>query len=152
MRQIICVFSDESGVFNRINNRFFVFGGLILNASNGEVGKVSRLYSRIENDLRKKKRYADLDELKASSLAPQNRRALYSAIRPFRKFGIPIDLDCIHPKVFRNKRTCQRYQDYAYSEGLASAFSCLISNGFLSYEEETAIHIISDEHHTENMS
>ena len=54
----------------------------------------------------------------------------------------------IHPKVFRNKRTCQRYQDYAYSEGLASAFSCLISNGFLSYEEETAIHIISDEHHT----
>ena len=34
MRQIICVFSDESGVFNRNNNRFFVFGGLILNASN----------------------------------------------------------------------------------------------------------------------
>lgn len=46
MRQIICVFSDESGVFNRNNNRFFVFGGLILNASNGEVGKISRLYSR----------------------------------------------------------------------------------------------------------
>lgn len=148
MKRIICIFSDESGVFNRKTNQYFVLGGLILDASKGEVGEVSRLYSKMESNLRKKEEYNDLKELKASSMAPQDRRAMYATLRPYRKFGIVINLDHVNPHVFRNKKTCQRYQDYAYSNGLAAAFLALISKGLLDYQDAITLHFIADEHHT----
>ena len=148
MKRIICIFSDESGVFNRKTNQYFVQGGLILDASNGEVGEISRLYSKMESNLRKKEEYRDITELKASSMAPQDRRAMFATLRPYRKFGIVINLNYINPYVFKNKKTCQRYQDYAYSDGLASAFLILISRGVIDYQDEVTLHFIADEHHT----
>lgn len=50
MRQIYCIFSDESGVFdNQHGERYFVYGGLILDAGKDEVSKVSSVYKQIEN-------------------------------------------------------------------------------------------------------
>lgn len=148
MNHVVCVFSDESGVFSIKKNRFFVLGGLILDTAHDEVGLVSRIYSAMETGLRKKAQYKNLEELKATALAPQDRRSIFSRLKPFRKFGVVIDLANVNPVVFSNKKSCQRYQDYSYVTGLRKAFISMMASRQLDYEEEIAFHFITDQHHT----
>lgn len=118
MSHTVCVFSDESGVFDKGRNKYFVFGGLILDAGKEEVSKVSSLYTNMENHMRCKSEYANLGELKANLLSFQDRRRIFATLVPFNKFGVVIQLDALLEKIFTNKKSKQRFQDYAYKIGL----------------------------------
>ena len=118
MSHTVCVFSDESGVFDKGSNKYFVFGGLILDAGKEEVSKVSSLYTNMENHMRCKSEYANLGELKANLLSFQDRRRIFATLVPFNKFGVVIQLDALLEKIFTSKKSKQRFQDYAYKIGL----------------------------------
>ena len=148
MRQIICVFSDESGVFDKNKNKFFVFGGLILDAEKDEVSKVASLYTNMENHMRCKSEYSELGELKANSLSFQDRRRIFATLVPFNKFGVVIQLDALLERIFASKKSKQRFQDYAYKIGLKNAFKELIYKGLMHADEAYRFNVIVDQHQT----
>ena len=148
MSEIYCIFSDESGVFDNIHERYFVFGGFILNASKGEVSKLASLYKSIECILRQKQEYKSVGELKANNLTNHDRRFVFSKMKSFFKFGIVIDLSEVLPRIFTDKKSKLRYQDFAYKIGIKRAFEYLINTGVLSPEDDITLHFFVDEHHT----
>ena len=89
MKRTFCIYSDESGVFDKIHNDKFVFGGIILNATEDEVSKAASLYKNIESTLRKKSEYDNINELKAVNLSFHDRRWVFSKLTPLYKFGTP---------------------------------------------------------------
>ena len=148
MRHTYCIFSDESGVFDNKNYQYFVFGGLILNTKKDDMKELSARYADIEKNLKRKDIYKDLDELKAAYLSPHDRRLLFSTMRDFQKFGVVITLDKVFCKLFAEKKTKQRYQDYAYKIGIRKAFEVMIAEGKVSKDDEIRFNFIIDEHHT----
>ena len=148
MSHTICVFSDESGVFDKNKNKFFVFGGLILDAEKDEVSKVASLYTNMENHMRCKSEYSELGELKANSLSFQDRRRIFATLVPFNKFGVVIQLDALLERIFASKKSKQRFQDYAYKIGLKNAFKELIYKGLMHADEAYRFNVIVDQHQT----
>ena len=148
MKRTVCVFSDESGVFDKDTDTFFVFGGLILDADSKEVSKLSSLYKSIETKLRKKAVYHSVTELKASNLELQDRRRIFSLMKRFHKFGAIVNMNLLLDRIFMDKKTKQRYQDYAYRIGLKNAFKDLIYKGILNMEDEYRFTIVVDQHHS----
>lgn len=148
MSDIYCIFSDESGVFDNLHERYFVFGGFILDASKGEVSKLASLYKNIESIFRQKEEYKNVSELKANNLSNHDRRFAFSKMKSFFKFGVVIDLSEVLPRIFTDKKSKQRYQDFAYKIGVRRAFEHLISIGILSPEDDITLHFFVDEHHT----
>lgn len=71
----IYVYSDESGVFDKEHNEYFVFGGIILLGTE-EKEKWSRKYSRVEKTLREIKGVTKNYELKATKVT--NKQFIYT--------------------------------------------------------------------------
>ncbi len=67
------VFSDESGVFDRVHNDIFVFGGIIF-LSKEEKDDCARKYIHAEKILRSTGAYSQNAELKAAALSNQYHR------------------------------------------------------------------------------
>lgn len=148
MSHAICVFSDESGVFDRNKNNFFVFGGLILDADKREPSDVANLFSDMESKIRMKPEYANMEELKAAKLSFQDRRRMFAVLKPFHKFGIIISLNEVLDRIFTSKKSKQRYQDYAYKIGLKNALKELIYLDVLNINDSIRFNVIVDQHQT----
>lgn len=131
-----------------MHEHYFVFGGFILDASKGEVSKLASLYKNIECTLRQKEEYKDIGELKANNLSNRDKRFAFSKMRSFFKFGVVVDLSKVLPRIFTDKKSKQRYQDFAYKIGVRKAFEHLIRIGVLSPEDDLTLHFFTDEHHT----
>lgn len=142
----LCIYSDESGVFDYRNERYFVFGGLIL--FNDQIEDLSRRHASIESKLKEIAAYADLPELKASYLSSRDRRKIFSLLKDYQKFGAVIDLGSINRNIFSDKKSKQRYMDYAYKIAVKRAFEDLIRRGMLSSGERLRINFFVDEHST----
>lgn len=148
MNRTICVFSDESGVFDRNRDDFFVFGGLVLDAGKREPSDVANLFSDMEAKMRMKPEYSNVNELKATSLSFQDRRRMFSILKPFHKFGVIITLDNVLDRIFTSRKSKQRYQDYAYKIGLKNALKELIRIGMLNVDDSLRFSIVVDQHQT----
>ena len=119
------IYSDESGVFDNKHEKYFVFGGLIF-LSKFEKDNASRKYIAIEQLIRTT---LDTDrELKANFLTPKNKRRLFSSMKDYFKFGIIIRLNNVINEIFIDKKSKQRYLDYAYKIGVKSALINLSAN------------------------
>ena len=64
------------------------------------------------------------------------------------KFGVIVNQKSIHDEIFGNKKSKQRYLDYAYKIGLKRMFESLIAEGVISSDEIENIYIYVDEHTT----
>ena len=65
----IFVYSDESGVLDKVHNSIYVFGGLVYLSKNDR-DIASRKYSKAEQDIRTAGEYAADAEVKASVIKP----------------------------------------------------------------------------------
>ena len=81
------VYSDESGVFDQANQKYFVFGGIIL-LSKAEKDNISRKFIAVENEIRKKK---NVGELKASRLDGKQKRRLFGTLNGTIKWGVVVN-------------------------------------------------------------
>ena len=141
----IFVYSDESGVFDYLHNEYFVFGGLITLGKEEKDGLI-RLYKKAESSIATK--YEEGMELKASAITTSQRAKLFRSLNKANKFGVVIKQSLIHKEIFNNKKSKQRYLDFAYKVGVKNALQQMINKGLFSASDVNNMHFYVDEHTT----
>lgn len=142
----IFVYSDESGVFDKVHNELFVYGGLILFGKE-QMDEYTRRYLAAERAIRGGK-YSKDRELKACTITNAEKGKLFRSINRAISFGVMIRQRAILDRIFFSKKDKQRYLDYAYKIGLKSTLIKLIEEGIINPKEVRNIHIFCDEHST----
>ena len=143
----IYVYSDESGVFDKVHNDIFVFGGLIL-LGNEQRDDCARKYSAVEKIMYETGRADKNEEMKASKITNESKNKLYRSLNSSFKFGVVIDQKKVLDQIFKSKKDKQRYLDYAYKTAIKSAFETMIQQGFINIDEVENIYFNVDEHST----
>ena len=143
----IYVYSDESGVFDKVHNDYFVFGGLIL-LGNGEKEKWSRIYSNVENTLRKNKGVDKSYELKATHLTNKEKANLFRSLNNCYKFAVVVEQNKLLDEIFLSKKDKQKFLDYVYKIAVKDAFQNLITKKLLNPDEIERLYFYVDEHTT----
>ncbi len=143
----IYIYSDESGVFDKEHNKYFVFGGILfLDRESSDI--CARKYSKAENDIRKKLHYSKNQELKASFLRNKEKGSLYRALNNYYKFGVIIKQDKVFDSIFKHKKSKQRYLDFAFKMAIKNCFVDLIENDIINPNENINLCFYMDEHTT----
>ena len=145
--QDIFIYSDESGTFDRFNNEYFVFAGVMCFDVN-ERNIASRKFSHAEKALRSSGKYENGYELKACRISNSQKGKLYRSLNQVYKFCVIIEQKKINYKIFSNKKHKQRYLDYAYKIVLKRCLETLIANNKLLTREVRVIFVKADEHLT----
>lgn len=143
----IYIYSDESGVFDYIHNEYFVFGGLIFLSKQEKDNQVHK-YANVEKTIRNSLNFNRYTELKASFLAPKYKNKIFRSLNNCRKFAVIVNQKRINESIFNNKKSKQRYLDYAYKIGVKNALQELISKGLIIPNEVENIYFNVDEHTT----
>lgn len=140
------IYTDESGVFDKQHNNFYVYGGLLLFGKKSK-DDCSRKYLHAENSIRKNS-YSPKDELKASFVTNKEKGKLFRSLNKYVKFAVIINQVSILDSIFENKKSKQRYLDYAYKIGLKKCLQNLIDDGTIAAWEIDNMFIYADEHST----
>lgn len=143
----IFIYSDESGVFDKSHNKFFVFGGLLF-LSKEERDTWNRKYIHAENTIRKIEHKPPLSEIKAYNIENKSKNKLYRSLNQVEKFGIIIKQQELHDRIFSHKKGKQRYLDWAFKMSIKSKFEELISREFINPDEVENLYFCVDEHTT----
>lgn len=141
------VYSDESGVFDRLHNEYYVFAGLILlGTENKEIA--NRKYIAAERAINSSGKYEKGYELKATHITNAEKGKLYRSLNAYYKFAIIIEQKSVLSQIFDNKKSKQRYLDYAYKIGLKQLLMHLIEQRIICTTEEHSLIVNCDEHTT----
>ena len=143
----IFIYSDESGVFGKYHNDYFVFAGLIF-LSKEEKDDGIRLYHNAENTIRYSKNFNKSQELKACFLKNEDKYKLFRSLNKFYKFGVVVEQNRVYDKIFDHKKTKQRYLDYAYKIAVKNCLKSLIAEDIISPIERHNLYFYIDEHST----
>lgn len=143
----IYVYSDESGVFDKIHNEYFVFGGLIL-LGNDDKEKWSRIYSSVEDVLRTNKGVDKDYELKATQVTNKEKANLFRSLNNCYKFAIVVEQSKLLDELFLSKKDKQKFLDYAYNIAVKDAFQNLINKKLVNPDEVERLYFYVDEHTT----
>lgn len=143
----IYVYSDESGVFDKAHNDYFVFGGLILLGTEDKENW-SRKYSSVEKILRANKGVGAGYELKATQITNKEKGKLFRSLNGCYKFGVVIREKDVLDRIYLSKKDKQRYLDYAYKIAVKRAFENLIQDGIIYPDEVERLYFYVDEHTT----
>ena len=141
----IFVYSDESGVFDYVHNEIFVFGGLIT-LGKDDRNDLIRMYRNAEKAIATD--YENGMELKASNISTRHRAKLFRSLNKAYKFGVVIKQGKIRKEIFANKKSKQRYLDYAYKIGVKSALLQMMKDGVFKACDVSNMHFYVDEHTT----
>lgn len=141
----IFIYSDESGVFDKVHNKYYVYAGLMF-LSKEEKDICVRKYKAAEKIISKK--YPQSTELKGSILKNVDKGKLFRSLNQCIKFATVIKQEQILDSIFSNKKSKQRYLDYAYKIGLKNTFKQLAQEAVLSFEDIKNIRVFVDEHTT----
>ena len=140
------MYGDESGVFDKAHNEFFVFGGIIL------FGKDARdsLYRQFIAAERKIASACGMGgvELKACKLSNKHKASLFKLAGKAYRYGFVVDQARVMDTIFLEKKSKQRYLDYVYKVGLKKVIDGLISVGEADRDAVDGIFIRFDEHST----
>lgn len=143
----IFVYSDESGVFDKKHEDYFVYGGLIF-LSKAERDNASRKYYSLESELKQRCNFKTAQEFKGSKINKKSKYKLFKSLNPYHKFAAIIELKSVKDAMFSDKKTKQRYMDFAYKLALKKALSNLIETGCIDANKVEFVHVICDEHTT----
>ncbi len=141
----IYVYSDESGVFDRKHNEYYVFGGVII-LGEKEKELCSRKYSKVEKDIRKATGIEG--EIKATTIDIKYRNKIFRSLNNCHKFACIIKENRVIDNIWKSKKDKQRYLDFAYKIAIKHAFSKMIANKVINPSEVDNIYFSVDEHTT----
>ena len=143
----IFVYSDESGVLDKIHNRVYVFGGLVF-ISKEEKDIASRKYSAAERVIRNSGKYEKGVEIKASTISPADKRKLYRSLNQFYKFGVVVDQSRVLDSIMADKKSKQRYLDFVFKIGVKRLLEELIRQKVIVPTDVENMYFYVDEHST----
>ena len=139
------VYSDESGVFDRIHNDFYVYGGYIF-LGKEERDIAARKYAQKERNIQS--HYPKGEELKACYISNKDKLMLFKRMNGYVRFGAVVSEKHIEPNIFTHKKTKQRYLDYVYKMTLKNALIRLNEEGLCKSSDIDSIYVFVDEHTT----
>lgn len=139
------VYSDESGVFDYVHNDIFVFGGLIFLSKESRDVAI-RKYIHAEKSIRYK--YPKDMELKASLISNKDKGKLYRSLNNEYKFGVVVKQKELLKSIFGDKKSKQRYLDYAFKRGLKAYFVRMITEKIIDPLKIERVYVFVDEHST----
>ena len=142
----IYIYSDESGVFDKVHNDIFVFAGIIC-IDNNEKEKFTRKYSRVEKSIRNSSNY-ESEELKACLISNKDKGKLFRSMNQAYKFAVIIKQQEVLDRIFNSKKDKQRFLDYAYKRGVKSALERMLKQSIIQDEEVENLYFYVDEHST----
>lgn len=141
------IYSDESGVFDKVHNDIFVFGGtLFLGKEQRDIA--SRKYSAAERIVRKSESIDIGKEVKAFTVSNGGKYDLYRSLNKFQKFGVVVDQQQVLDRIYKGKKDKQRYLDYVYKIGIKRKFECMIKSKTINPDEIEGLYFFIDEHTT----
>ena len=140
------IYTDESGVFDSVHSDTFVFGGIVF-LSLEEKDNFSRKYLHAEQTIRNSGRYKKIDELKAASIIPKDRLKLYRSTNQCCRFAVIIKERELH-KSFLDKKSKQRFLDYALMLGLKDILTQLTRNEIIDCNQIENVFLFCDQHST----
>ena len=106
----IFIYSDESGVFDKVHNEKFVFGGLIfIDKTQKEI--CERKYKKAEEVIYKSGTVCKGNEIKASKITNSQKTKLFRSLNNQYKFGIIINQSQVLDRIYESKKDKQRYLD-----------------------------------------
>ena len=143
----IFIYSDESGVFDKVHNTKYVFGGVLF-LGKEEKDIYTRKYSAAEKTIRQITGDAESIELKASYLGNTYKQKLYRSLNNVYKFGVVIDQTQVFDRIFQNKKTKQRFLDYAYKIAVKRCLCTLMEENVFVASEVENLRFFVDEHTT----
>jgi len=143
----IYIYSDESGVFDKAHNRYFVFGGIVF-LSKDKRDECARKYTKAENDVKASRKMKKTQEVKASTIENKYKNKLFRALNNQYRFGVIIDQQKVLDRIFTSKKDKQRYQDYAYKIAVKRLLQKLIQEGTIIPDEVETLTFYVDEHTT----
>lgn len=143
----IFVFSDESGVFDKVHNDYFVFGGIMLLSKN-EKDNFARKYLAAERVIRNKRKFSQYDEVKATTITNADKGKLFRSLNEIEKFGVVIKQKNLLDSIFNSKKAKQRYLDWAYKITVKRKFITLINRKVINPQEIENLYFYIDEHTT----
>ncbi len=143
----IFVYSDESGVFDKAHNDYFVFGGIICLDKN-EKEELSRKYAHVEKEIRSSLGSEKSDELKACRLSNKHKNSIYRSLNSYYKFGGVVIQKNVLSRIFKSKKDKQRYLDYVYKLSIKNAFEYMIEKEIIAPNDVENIYFFVDEHTT----
>lgn len=143
----IFIYSDESGVFDKVHNDLFVFGGLII-LGEEKRDDWSRKYSAVEKVLRRNKGVSSSYELKATKITNKEKGKLFRSLNKCYKFAVVVKQQEVLDSIFRDKKTKQRYLDYAYKIAVKRALEELMKRKIIKASEIESMFFFVDEHTT----
>jgi len=143
--QHIYIYVDDSGVFAKKYNNFFVYAGYMF-CSKKEKDYAQNRYKLVESRIKQNLNLPDEEELKAANNAPAIKYQLFRSMNQFERFGALINLSKIHTNIIEgNKRTKQRYKDYALCRAIKYGLEQLEKSGKISFIKAYYFHIYVDE-------
>ena len=149
LRMKLYVYADESGVFDKAHDDIFVYGGVIVLASRKEDS--IRQYLALERDIRVHSN-GKLDgvELKASFLSMKDRSRVFRLIPRYGcwQFATIVDQTRALDSIYVDKKTKQRFLDYALKRAIKHGVCSLFANRVLTKSDVSAINVVVDEHST----
>lgn len=143
----IYVYSDESGVFDKVHNDVYVFGGIIF-LSKEQKDECLHKYKHAENIVRDNGNYDRSSEIKGNNITIKQKYGLFRSLNQYYKFGAVIYEKNVTDRIFSDKKSKQRYLDYVYKIALKYAFQRLIKIGIIPPSQVKTIYIYADEHTT----
>lgn len=143
----IFVYSDESGVFDKAHNDYFVFGGIIF-LSRESRDRCARLYSHAEHIVKVSAHIPNQEEAKAACLPNQYKSKLFRALNNQHRFGVIIKQNAVLNEIFSSKKDKQRYLDFAYKIAVKRMLEKLIKQGEIQKDLVENITFFVDQHTT----
>lgn len=143
----IFIYSDESGVFDKVHNDIFVFGGVIFLGKDSR-DKWFRKYASVEKTIYDAAKIPKNEELKAAILPNKFKNKIFRSLNQCYKFGVVINQQKVLDQIFKHKKDKQRYLDYAFKIGVKHAFVRLIDMSEINPAEVERIFFYNDEHTT----
>ena len=143
----IWVYSDESGVFDKVHNDYYIYGGLII-IGDQHKGDIERKYRTAEMTIRKKRDYPKDYEIKATSVNSSDKNSLFRSLNGCIKFGAIVKQANVLENIFTSKKDKQRYLDYVYKIAVKKALQELIKKGVINPDDVEMIYFLTDEHST----
>lgn len=143
----IWVYSDESGVFDKYHEQYFVFAGVIL-LSDDERQDWIRKYLTAEKVIKERHGNKRNFEAKATNITNEEKSKLFRSLNGCYKFGTIIELKNVNDSIFSDKKHKQRYLDYAYKMALKNALKKMINSELIKPTDVETIFVFPDEHTT----
>lgn len=143
----IFVYSDESGVFDKIHNSIYVYGGVVF-LSKDDKDDHARKYLHAERTIREINGIDSSSEIKASTSTNKDKSKLYRSLNDVIKFAVVINQTFVHDKIFADKKTKQRFLDYAFKRGIKHCLIHLIHKELIDPNDVHDLYFFADEHTT----